>query len=577
MRSTSSSAPVSTTGGGAPAEPSASLKRAAPDNADDNPPKKLSGGFKLNHRQQYGLVNSDRDPGTSAVTGVKCRCCITFGREVETCKTQWTFKGPPFRTYNYRVHLEKQHASKWATYQTLSDAERAVFFDVPVKEAETLPFYFGARSEQLEFKFDKPIVDALIGQLLWRPEDVGTLAYTKAMSIFQLDGTGSGYTATVKEAKQFQLVIRFLARGMSFRMATSAVNDAKLVTGYAKLGCASEVKVATFARIQCAANFQSLASCLRRQWAFSIALDGAVCDGTGYIDVRVRFCDAGRMQNRHVIAAPLFGSHTGEAMFNMVCQLFDVLCPTWTEHIIGSSTDGAANMTGRLSGVQTRLQAVALPGFMRIWCYLHQLDLVLQDSYQNFDGDHFYRQTTATISHLRRQYSLIGEMGETCPALSKTRWSSMARVTTFFHSNRDRLMKHYHGRSDAPSQRWWLTNSALNVVAVMASETVARCQGKEALFGHQFAELRGLFHQVKKLAFATESHPTTALCIDEFVDMIVIGPWTFRKDNLKGMLMDQGLFEAEAVEGLDVEDVDFVVHSTATLLSGIMSHNPKRP
>lgn len=290
---------------------------------------------------------SDRDPGTSAVTGVKCRCCITFGREVETCKTQWTFKGAPFRTYNDRVHLEKQHVSKWATYQTLSDAEKAVFFDAPVKEAETLPFYFGARSEQLEFKFDKPIVDALIGQLLWRPEDVGTLAYTKAMSIFQLDGTGSGYTATVKEAKQFQLVIRFLARGMSFRMATSAVNDSKLVTGYAKLGCASEVKVATFARIQCAANFQSLASCLRRQWAFSIALDGAVCDGTGYIDVRVRFCDAGRMQNRHVIAAPLFGSHTGEAMFNMVCQLFDVLCPTWTEHIIGSSTDGAANMTGK--------------------------------------------------------------------------------------------------------------------------------------------------------------------------------------------------------------------------------------
>ena len=66
-----------------------------------------------------------------------------------------------------------------------------------------------------------------------------------------------------------------------------------------------------------------------------------------------------------MIAVPFFGRHTGEAMYDMIETMFDVLCPDWKSKIIACSTDGAANMTGHISGLITRLSNVAyqdLPG-----------------------------------------------------------------------------------------------------------------------------------------------------------------------------------------------------------------------
>jgi hypothetical protein len=53
--------------------------------------------------------------------------------------------------------------------------------------------------------------------------------------------------------------------------------------------------------------------------------------------------------------------------------------PNWKTKIIGVTTDGAANMIGCHCGVVTKIQNVALKdGFYRIWCLLHQLDLIVQ-------------------------------------------------------------------------------------------------------------------------------------------------------------------------------------------------------
>jgi hypothetical protein len=47
--------------------------------------------------------------------------------------------------------------------------------------------------------------------------------------------------------------------------------------------------------------------------------------------------------------------------------------------LIGSSTDGAADMTGCNVGFKTMLaNAVSSPVFYRVWCLAHQLDLVIK-------------------------------------------------------------------------------------------------------------------------------------------------------------------------------------------------------
>lgn len=52
--------------------------------------------------------------------------------------------------------------------------------------------------------------------------------------------------------------------------------------------------------------------------------------------------------------------------------------------LIGSSTDGAPNMAGSISGFSTRLQdAIEAQGagaFYRVWCLAHQLDIIVKAS-----------------------------------------------------------------------------------------------------------------------------------------------------------------------------------------------------
>jgi hypothetical protein len=49
----------------------------------------------------------------------------------------------------------------------------------------------------------------------------------------------------------------------------------------------------------------------------------------------------------HVLSIPLFNEqHTGVPLCNVFVNLFDCLSPVWRDKMIGSSTDGAPNMTG---------------------------------------------------------------------------------------------------------------------------------------------------------------------------------------------------------------------------------------
>jgi hypothetical protein len=52
-------------------------------------------------------------------------------------------------------------------------------------------------------------------------------------------------------------------------------------------------------------------------------------------------------------------------------------------------------MTGQFCGVASRFGYVALPGFYRIWCALHQLELVLQRLYTSLCDDSFVRTLTS--------------------------------------------------------------------------------------------------------------------------------------------------------------------------------------
>ena len=112
-----------------------------------------------------------------------------------------------------------------------------------------------------------------------------------------------------------------------------------------------------------------------------------------------------------------------------------MLCPDWKDKIIGITTDGENKMTGNIKGkfklyscninninintylgIATLFEKSACPGFYRVWCGSHQLDLTMQTCYTSILT--FQSELTPLIKFLRKQYNLITEMNTKSPLVS---------------------------------------------------------------------------------------------------------------------------------------------------------------
>ena len=145
------------------------------------------------------------------------------------------------------------------------------------------------------------------------------------------------------------MIVGYVGGGASFRMASRFLLLTKEQTGLASLGSVSEGKVASYIRFVCALNLQRIT-------AFSLAMDMSTHMSTSYIDIRIRMFTCGSLQNFHLLAIPMFSSHTGEEIFSHASKALDVVCPDWRGVMISISTDGERKMTGRIQGVATRFE-----------------------------------------------------------------------------------------------------------------------------------------------------------------------------------------------------------------------------
>ena len=114
---------------------------------------------------------------------------------------------------------------------------------------------------------------------------------------------------------------------------------------------------------------------LRKCWAFSISLNMVTHMATAYYDVRIRICHKTTVHDLHIL---VHHRHTGEIIFNTFAKVMDAFYSDWREVVIGASLDVENKMTGKHQVVITRKQCIAKPGFMRMWCGAHHLDLCMQ-------------------------------------------------------------------------------------------------------------------------------------------------------------------------------------------------------
>ncbi|KAI2498048.1 hypothetical protein MHU86_16421 [Fragilaria crotonensis] len=280
----------------------------------------------------YGLHVSARDAATGDVASV-----------------EYVYEAVATRSHE-EAHAAASRAIK--EYLSLSVSQKTSYFDPSTagarKEDSPKGRFFlppPTNDEQLKIWPDKAIVEGIIGNLLFDPDDDEEISTKERfLSVFKLQDDDEAlddnpheeeenaglerYLATVRSKLQFYSCIKMVSSGLSFRQVSKVMQDMKETLRLATLGSMSPQKVSSYVRIACAANLQTISAILKDSWAFSIALDGGNKSDTSYLDVRLRVVsNHGVLLNLHLLAIPMRERHTGEHMFELVSTALDNLSP----------------------------------------------------------------------------------------------------------------------------------------------------------------------------------------------------------------------------------------------------------
>ena len=149
--------------------------------------------FNERHLLLYGLKICERDTATKAIVSVSCRFCVHFGREEKigakrkaTSNIQYFRR--PFRADVYNRHMRQQHPVKWEQYCSLAEDRKATFFEAnaPVVHRNTIRSHFGGSQQALYGMVNKSIVDVIIGEMLFHPDDgYDDVTKERALAVFE--------------------------------------------------------------------------------------------------------------------------------------------------------------------------------------------------------------------------------------------------------------------------------------------------------------------------------------------------------------------------------------------------------
>jgi hypothetical protein len=554
------------------------------------PKAKAVSNFQPKHEVEYGLKISARHPISGKVSSVVCRFCTTFGREKNVggkrARTKNVKYFTTFRADGYKRHLYTAHSVQWEEYQQiLTNEDKENFFKkVPlVAVGHNTVDAVHMEEEQanhIRVLINGPIVETVIGGLLFHPDNVENVTRECALQLFKKlddpdpengeEGQRDLYEVVIKTPRTFHLCINFVACGASSRIAARLMDCTQAESGLGIMygGCTATV-ASNYTRFVCAYCLQVLSDVLRQVWAFSITLDESIHQGKSYLDIRVRFHVRGKLFNFHLMAIPLLCErHTSQNMFDVLVRFMDAVVPSWRTRCIAVSTDGVRSMTGRSQGVATRIQQVCAPGLLRIWCGLPQLDLVTQRVCKPaLEGD-FYKTLTALIGHLRRQVNLISDMKSTCPKVSDVRWISMDSVWTWLVNNRARVLRHLDTKkpSCTPNIIWWIFLHAMQSLCRESKATFVSLQGLSTIISEQHSRLNQLIDTYCRMVGMQGP-----LSPEQIGDIVALQPaetsgaFIVTHKNVRAALDGLGLWMMEQIDGLDDDDLSSLLGSVGKI------------
>jgi len=198
--------------------------------------KSTNARFLTDHASMYGLKIMERCSNTGDMASVRCQFCIYFGPETypekphqhvkKTTKMAWTNS---FRVNTYQKHHTSEHPFEWEMYQACSYHDKAKFFDSKVPLQNTMLAYINSNGTPLQININASIVNTLISDMFFHPDDQGGVTQKTALKLFVRKE--DYYQVTISNPVQFQLVVAYIVRGVSFRQCEGILADTRRITG----------------------------------------------------------------------------------------------------------------------------------------------------------------------------------------------------------------------------------------------------------------------------------------------------------------------------------------------------------
>ncbi|RMX67123.1 hypothetical protein DD238_004878 [Peronospora effusa] len=472
-------------------------------------------GVKFNekHTLKYGLSVCNRNAKTSVVETVMCKFCVAFGKESAAdanrkrrATANIKYFRQPFRADHYLSHLEINHKHKWTEYEQSSSPEKEKFFGTHVEEANINPLALAQHLINVQtgspknsgnvvstivpvvhrvgpvrlpaFEIEKSVVDELVGDIFFNASDENGLSKEMALDVFHHKDGSDNYKIIIKNQRLYDLAIKFVACGASFRLAARMIQCTKEETNVAYYGGCSVHRVAGYVRAVIASNLQKIALLMRSSWAFAIATDAVAHQGTSYLDIRVRLWQNGALRDFHLLTLPAFDQHPAPSIMEHLEKFFDVMDSQWRSKLLGATTSGSDNtgrntgMRGSQQGLLARLTTlVTKPAFYLVWSGVHQLEVVVKNCVFSFCQKAFYDELVSVLATLRHDQhrsdnegSLFPFVREVIPdvtaAFSVTRGftESLMEALKWLMERRMAIVQRLQTTSPSslPSASWWV-------------------------------------------------------------------------------------------------------------------------
>lgn len=456
-------------------------------------------GLKFNekHALKYGLSVCSRNAKTTTVESVMCKFCVAFGKESASDSTRKRratanikYFRQPFRADHYLSHLEINHKQKWGEYEHATGPEKEKFFAAHIEEATMNSLAMAQQQQQMSnadangestaqrvgpvrlpaSEIERPVVELLIGEMFYNPSDEEGVKKTHALDVFVKKEGSDNYEIVIKNQRLYDLAIKFVSCGASFRLASRMIQCTKEETKLAYYGGCSEHKVASYVRAVLASNLQKIALMMRSSWSYSIATDAAIHQSTSYLDIRIRLWQHGSLHDFHIMTLPTFDHYPAPAIVQRLENCLNILDPNWRAKLLGTTTNGGANtgrntgMTGSQQGLAARLTSlVTKPGFYLIWCGVHQLELVVKNAVAEFCQKSFYDELVAILATLRQDHHGVFNSAE-IPDITSTYATSRGFTNKLMQALKW-LIEHRlavapylqtTAPSTVPSASWWV-------------------------------------------------------------------------------------------------------------------------